>query len=161
MSNWRFIFVSAGIFLAEYLLSFFWPFLLRAELFIIFALAVFFLDSMRKINFAIIFAAAVFFDFWSSSTFGNLTLILFLTILFIFLIKRVMLVDNRPNFSALLWLTGFYYFYLFTKGILYNFGGPYIFPNLSIINLIETVSWVSAMLIIYKIASHEKKIPRF
>src|SRR3989338_2195926 len=109
MGNWRFIFVSAGIFLAEYLLSFFWPFLLRAEL-------------------------------------------------FIFLIKRVMLVDNRPNFSALLWLTGFYYFYLFTKGILYNFGGPYIFPNLSIINLIETVSWVSATLIIYKIASHEKKI---
>ena len=120
MSNLRFIFVSIGIFLAEYILSIFWPFLLRADLFIIFALAVFFLDRTHKTSFAIILAAAVFFDFWSAGPFGGFVLALLITMLAIFLVKKVMLMDNRINFRNLLWLAGFYYLNIFIKGILYR-----------------------------------------
>ncbi|MDP3731247.1 MAG: hypothetical protein Q8R34_02010 [bacterium] len=161
MSNSRFISVSIGIFLTEFILSIFWPFLLRADLFIIFALAVFFLDHTHKTSFAVFISIAIVFDFWSGSHFGNLTLTLLVTILAIFLTKKVVLIDNRVNFSALLWLTGFYYFHLLIKGILYNLGRQFIFPKLSFIDLMETVLWILVILIVYTRVSYEKRVSHF
>ena len=161
MNNLRFILVSIGIFLAEYLASIFWPFLLRADLFAVWALAVFFLDQTDKINFAVVFGAIIFFDFWSGSPFGRLTAALLLSLLVMFLVKKIILTDSRTNFLSLLWLAGFYYLTVFLKAVLYIWGGPLVLPGLSLTELIWAVASILIILLIHNILSRVKAISRF
>lgn len=156
-----FLFVSAMIFLGTHLLSVFWPFLPGANVFLILALTVFFLDREHNLNWPVYLGTAVFFDFWSSGPFGNLTLSLLLSILIIFIIKKIMLVDSRGKFSDLAWLTGFYYLYIFLNSVVGSFYGEFTFPSFRIIDLALIIFWTIIMVMIHKLASYEKKVSRF
>lgn len=156
-----FLFVSVVIFLGTHGLSIFWPLLLGANVFVLWALTVFFLDREPKLNWPVFLGTIVFFDFWSSSSFGNLTSSLLLVVLLIFMLKKIILIDVRGNFSNLIWLMGFYYLYLFINSILGSFSDQFIFTSFNVFDLALIIFWVIVIMVIHKFAFYEKKISHF
>src|SRR3989344_3077120 len=144
-----FLLVSVAIFFGTHLLSNFWPFLPGANVFVILALTVFFLDREHRLNWPVFWSAMVFFDFWSGGQFGHLFLSLLAAILIIFMIKKIMLLDSRGNFSVLLWLVGFYYLYIFLHSVVRSFYGDFILPGFSVINLALITFWTIIMMVVY------------
>lgn len=144
-----FLLVSVAIFLGTHLLSVFWPFLPGVNVFIILVLTVFFLDRGYELNWPVFWGTTVFFDFWSGGPFGHLSLSLLMAILIIFMIKKIMLLDSRGNFSALVWLTGFYYLYIFLHSVVRSFSGEFILPIFHIIDLALIIFWTIVVMVVY------------
>ena len=161
MNNLFFILVSVAIFLLQYFLLIFWPFILQVNLFIVWALVVFFLDYQRRFNWPTLFGASIFFDLWSSASFGSLTLALFLTCLVIFLIKKIILLENCSRLSVSIWLVGFYYLYIFLEMAMRSFYEKPVLPTFNPIGLVEIIFWIMIMMMVHKVLSDEKKVSRF
>lgn len=115
MNNLRLIFISVVIFLVSPLFSTFLTWLFLPPLFAIWALVVYFCDQNQKLNPAWLMGSIIFFDFWTGDWFGLLTLALLTAFLVIFLIKKVVLIDTRQRWSAIVWIFIFYYLFLFLK----------------------------------------------
>ncbi len=158
MSNWRFILISAVIFLTQYLFSIFWPFLLQANVLVIWILTCFFIDRPGQPNFAPLLGAVIFFDFWSGNSFGHLTLVLIFTLLLAVLLKKIILLNNRDSFPAFGWLSGFYLFFLFLTSLSIGIlGEGWFWPHLSLSALIAIFFWTAIMILLNKTLSNEKK----
>ncbi len=156
MNNWRFILISVAIFLIRYLFSVLWPFLLSADIFVIWALSIFFLEKKSPVNPVLFWGVVVFFDFWSGSSFGVLSLALVLTCLLVWVIKKVMLVEGRSLIFCLVWLAGFYYLNIFIQN---GFSGliqkGWIIPKFSPVKLAVTIFWIIVFSAVFKL--YEKK----
>lgn len=159
MNNWHFIAISAVIFFIEYFLSVFWPFLLQADIFIIWVLMIFFLDRPYRLNWPALLGAVIFFDLWSGGPFGGLTLALLLTILIIFLAKKIILTESINKFTALFGLVLFYYFYIFLNAFVGSWTERFIWPEFSWGGFMETVFWTIVMMIVRSFYE-KKKISR-
>lgn len=157
MSNIFFVLVSAVIFLTEYLLSILWPLLLQVELFVIWALAEFFLDRVSRLNGLVFLSSAIFFDLWSGGPFGSLTLALLLTMLVIFLVKKIMFTESRRNFTMLLWLISFYYLFTFLNAIVQTPIERFILPKFSFSGLVGVISW-TVLIMIIRLAYEKKRV---
>lgn len=150
MSNYRFILISAIIFAVRYFCSVFWPFLLQADLFIIWALTVFFLERNSHVNIGIFLGTAIFFDFWSGSSFGMMTLALVLTMLIIFIIKKIILLERRSSIFSLTWLIIFYHLTIFIQnGFSLQFSPP---------AFIITILWIILIMIINSFNVKNEKV---
>ena len=160
MNNWRFVGTSALIFFVTHLLSVFEPFLLQADLFIIWALTVFFLDKNRRINTAVFFGSVIFFDFWSGSAFGLTSLAFSFTILGIFFIKNKLLIDSRGRFYALPWLAGFYYLYIFLNAGMALATEKFVFPIFSWVGFFMIILWFIIFIVLF-VFYEKKRVPGF
>ncbi|TSC75197.1 MAG: hypothetical protein G01um101444_43 [Parcubacteria group bacterium Gr01-1014_44] len=161
MNNRYFVLVSVGIFLTEYFFSIIWPSLLEVNLFSIWVLAVFFLNRGQKVNLAVILTITIGFDLWSGNFFGVLTLSLLFMSLIIFLVKKIMLMEGRGMVPAVLWLTGFYYLFLFLNAAVGSFYEKFAMPVLNFTGLMKIIIWVIMTVILHKIFSNEKRVSRF
>lgn len=156
MSNLRFVLIAIVVFLVRFLLSILSPLVLLADIFITLCLAVFFLPN-QKVNLGVFLVTMVLFDLISGDIFGLTTLSLLLTMLLIFLVKKVMLVSHRGFLANLTWLTTLYYFYLFIEQFVISrilFREPIFRINWSLLNLGGIVFWIAIMMILVKKFSH-------
>lgn len=143
MSNLRFIFISAVIFLIIHLFSTFSVWLFLPSLFAIWVLIVYFCDQNNKIRPALLAGIIIFFDFWSGDRFGLLTLALWSVFLLSFLFKKIVLIDTRQPWSAVVWILIFYYFFLFLKtGFNLILKENFITPHFDLTGLVITILFI-------------------
>lgn len=163
MNNGRFVFISTVIFGIKFFLAVLSPFLLLADPFIILTLTVFLKN--QKVHMAVFVIVAFFFDFWSGDFFGVSTLALLLSILIIFLIKKVVMIDHRGWFAGLFWVVMFYYLYILLHELvsfIFVFGS-FLFPRIyfSWLNLIGTILWTILIMFLVNKFSYAKRVSGF
>ena len=151
MNNGRFVFISFLIFLGQFFLSVFWPFLLRADIFIAWTAAVFFLDIRHKLSFFTFILPALFFEIWSGRSFGILTVGLLLTMLIIFLIRKMMLIERGNVVMMIFWTFVFYQLCVFViVGVSWLMGEAAVWPIFDLWNLAVTILWLIIFVKVFK-----------
>ena len=164
MNNSKFILIAALIFTAKFFLASLFPFLLLADPFIILALTAFFLKD-QKVHLVLFVAIALFFDFWSGEVFGVATLSLLVSVLIIFLVKKVIMIDQKGWWANLFWIVIFYYLNSLLLNLvlavfvfkIFIFYGIYLFW----FNLVGVIFWAIVIMFLVKRLSHEKRVSSF
>ena len=164
MNNSKFILIAALIFTAKFFLASLFPFLLLADPFIVLALTAFFLKD-QNVHLVLFVAIALFFDFWSGEVFGVATLSLLVSVLIIFLVKKVIMIDQKGWWANLFWIVIFYYLNSLLLNLvlavfvfkIFIFYGIYLFW----FNLVGVVFWAIVIMFLVKRLSHEKRVSSF